>query len=1697
MYNETASISNNNEETIEVTPQTQEREEVQEELDRLDKWEEFVDILIPQKEQELADITEEEKAELFFASKYNPTVEEVETRKRRIEKSKYELVPMDKATEENNVIQRIAKKKEEASRESEPKTKWEEVKQIGKKSLETITYVTGGIPHNSVKNINSLLKTNYPSLENKKLIPDFYKAVARHYKDRPNELNQPIEEIALKAIDRYERIGKNIATDTVFYDSLNEKQKEKELADPSYNQLADSSIVELGTTPDERWNDSLNVLKQIPHLTLNTVPSTDNICNGYGEEQKALLQRFQKHPTFVAKKDSSGNSNYDREIFYNSFIRAITYSDIFHDPERLIDNQSDRAIALYSDNYYVTSQSSSRDREYSLGALNIGFDETNTSKEIKDFVLGKEDESKPSPEVVRQRMELIKKISQSSKLDTNELLKYLSDENNERNIEKITIYSKFFNVANMLSGFTSEISSVSSIDRVLKNIDYTYFQEIDQSIPPQENLENITKARISHLLNSPMRPDSETDYYKTHIEELYEIKNNDVSFSPKLLELVHKDDYLLNHQYNKDFVEKVINNLENEDAKNFWKIFYEYSNISSTGLREYIVNSSYDYPAFLEKYLSTENGKLYANENFYNRFVLEKMRNRKSYEREYRTQISKDLQHFKDDKSIFFWSAISNLHHYQHEADIITLFKSAKDINTETLHQFIDKYTTILPTESGDQRFYNDAFWEDISIIDTGFLINNPSFLSNEVMDSLPEEKRFFWDTLKHTHKNPVYILEFLDIKGDGGRLPITEFINKYTTVIHTESGDQRFYNDAFWEDTTLKSPNFPIHNPSFISKEMIDSLPEEKKMFWASFTNIKNFQDQWDYLKFLEMEGDKEESPVVEFINKYTTVLSTESGEQRFYNETFWTDITLKNPNFLIHNPSFVNKEIINSLPEETGRFWASYIQVTDDTARQLFFKLYTSQKLDTVEKVDACNEAIFQILNSPSREIGRLQENILLAVFSGDKDIPQIQHEIYNIKNTFEKNNSPTAVLRLKVFQQLYLDSVFENKSAMSGLFSNILENKEYDKNTKKAVISEIIRKDLLNIAKDSVDENLYNFLGELRDGYGALTFYDNLLQEGFTDEEIINQLGAEEKEFLSRSLDLFFTASYSTSVNNESISSRIAELREVLEIHNDKTFADGIYKSYITPILGNKATGDMHEDIESIMNDMLQRKEEAHQRGLEYARTGITIAPGDLLKVVKSLEGMIDDGIYAKDFLGAEADQDYTPFDADAIMVDEGEGFTSDNPVATIREKKAYNDTGITLVLRNRGQYYKDGEQVRDYELIKAKGSAFGAYHYGIRTGVATTEIDYILFQTGDFNKLKFDIASKDVYIPVFNENGKLIFTPEEYEKQRETFAGVKGLKGKPFRVDTKTEVIENALQQIQREHQMHNEKTVRIGEYIEDTIKQSIERLGLDEEVLFETSRSGLNGIRVEHTGSTARLTNVLGASDYDFSILIPSNILNRLNASQKKGLIGDITKSIGGVTHDGMVHDTNETTQLVGSRIKVDPTKVGIAQEEVIEFDVSIADKSRNLDGSNSHEFIIERLESIKETEGEEKYNFVVSNILFAKEFLKKFECYKKGDHGQGGMGGIGVENWILQHNGNFEKAVDAFLATSKGIDGRTLSFDEFKRKYTVYDPGVDIRTQSHDNFVANNMNANGYTKMIDAFTNFKENGITLEELRRR
>lgn len=331
-----------------------------------------------------------------------------------------------------------------------------------------------------------------------------------------------------------------------------------------------------------------------------------------------------------------------------------------------------------------------------------------------------------------------------------------------------------------------------------------------------------------------------------------------------------------------------------------------------------------------------------------------------------------------------------------------------------------------------------------------------------------------------------------------------------------------------------------------------------------------------------------------------------------------------------------------------------------------------------------------------------------------------------------------------------------------------------------------------------------------------------------------------------------------------------------------------------------------------------------------------------------------------------------------------------------------------------------------------------------------------------------RVGLEIAMNGFYIPVANKEGKIIFTPNDYDKLREKMSGLSYYdeNNYTFSENLVTEDTDYLASQIEQSNYEVQVKRTKINE----VIKKSLEELGLH----LKTNIDGdlTEGfVELIDTGSTGRGTNKPGDGDFDYMMRLDRKILS--DSSKINQLKQTMLKNLG----------KENSSEVIGTgdfRLK----SVQLDSETNVDIDITFTEKTDKLSYSTDMA-LQDRLATIQKN-NPEKYKYVVANILLAKQVLKEAEVYKpnRGETPQGGLGGVGIENWILQNGGSFIDAAKSFIEASEG-----KSFSEFQSSYQIWDFGDNHLAEKrglypHDNFVSNNMDIKGYEKMKNALNKY-------------
>ena len=431
--------------------------------------------------------------------------------------------------------------------------------------------------------------------------------------------------------------------------------------------------------------------------------------------------------------------------------------------------------------------------------------------------------------------------------------------------------------------------------------------------------------------------------------------------------------------------------------------------------------------------------------------------------------------------------------------------------------------------------------------------------------------------------------------------------------------------------------------------------------------------------------------------------------------------------------------------------------------------------------------------------------------------------------------------------------------------------------------------------------------------------------------------------------------------------------------------------------------------------------------------------------------------------------------------------------------------------------------------------------GSGHYGIRTGFGMNLVDHCVTDSTRIDSTpvsevtKLEIALGGFYVPIVDRDSEeLIFTPADYDKMREQVSGLSYYRtgDYQFAPDSELELGELTLDKeslsavsmpssssagddtqgassssitipgtdtIIDQLPASMAETDRKHEVINQVIKQAITNIP----ELNLSYKDYLDGDLTENivemidTGSTGRQTNAPGSGDFDYLARLDRSILNDptkkqqitdalLTAFGKADEVNGTSNQIDNLDHNGDEEDEGEAGQadnksrIVNGNLRLKQVSIdGLA--EPVDIDITFAQKTNKVQYPTDAA-LADRLTNIK-NQSETKYQQVLANIIYAKQCLKAAGAYKPRRSpeakGIGGLGGVGIENWVLQHGGSFKQAARDFLAVADNCSG----FEDFCAHYPVWDYGENhkgIRSKPHDNFVADNMNPEGYERMKEA-----------------
>ena len=794
-------------------------------------------------------------------------------------------------------------------------------------------------------------------------------------------------------------------------------------------------------------------------------------------------------------------------------------------------------------------------------------------------------------------------------------------------------------------------------------------------------------------------------------------------------------------------------------------------------------------------------------------------------------------------------------------------------------------------------------------------------------------------------------------------------------------------------------------------------------------------------------------------------------------------------------------------------------YDTLEDDVAKN-DFRLFASDGCDEIpiSRIKTAPQILNRLSLSNSSEItahrSAFAKQLLRVDLNDDK---KMFDSLERIEDVFIHNNLPFVGKAFLSFQILHpsasLDSDFDfsESSSISPSLKRLPNNaaQANDISGRAKNRETVIFSDLLKASFKSNNRSIREYLENLRIGQDLIDKLSSgeISWDRFKQPKNDDMSGDAKTE---RDALNIFVQHLNTMYNNTD-SGRKSPNKLTGDLEQDLTTLVGAFSPTGRHKLSDRIVRSFAffagiRDFDSAETLLDSTAENATSRNKEAVKNGLKLERGDFVKGIGSvlyLPNILQNGSVAKEFLGDSAGSDATPLDTDLSIILEN----PDSISAGLGATEASNYGPVWLVLK--GDENRSGEgrfsitrrapeeqnQQVDAPDINGKLEAFytgaiGRSHYGIRTGFGSSEIDYFISSSSDINGtpipkiIGLETALNGFYIPVLDKtSGDVVFSPEEYDEIREKMSGLSyyGTGEYHFAKDSdlsfsgisfsggQVDSIEQIVSQLPQ-----NEAEVRKKHSAIDTVID----LALGD-IGGLKRKNRIDGdltegvVELIDTGSTGRFDNAPGSGDFDYMMRVDKSIIS--NPQKLAEISNALLARFGKTEHAASEVLGNGDLRLKGVRID--------GLDEPVDIDISFVQKTNKTQYSTDMA-LADRLETIRR-QSPEKHQQIVANIIFAKKFLKLAEAYKpnRGETPQGGLGGVGVENWILQNGGSFLAAARDFMTVAE----QCSSFDEFRSRYTIWDFGENHMAKGekqHDNFVADNMSAAGYEKMKEALGAF-------------
>jgi len=604
--------------------------------------------------------------------------------------------------------------------------------------------------------------------------------------------------------------------------------------------------------------------------------------------------------------------------------------------------------------------------------------------------------------------------------------------------------------------------------------------------------------------------------------------------------------------------------------------------------------------------------------------------------------------------------------------------------------------------------------------------------------------------------------------------------------------------------------------NQGYNLSEVFENLMTEESR--AIFVKILDAKSEY---RVQDLAGYSSRAAV---FSEFLKSSSMDISESELFIELISESMALENSEFrslidqLNNNPTWESKVDIQDKVATFKKAVEASIAVSDFGLGGFFIHL-SEQKID-LDSLGVYAEVLQELSVSAVPELQKLKKEIGIQLCRTGE--PKKMYE--SILNIFVRNNLPTMGKIFLVFQLLYPEQRFAEVIShfSSPYLQRVVDGWEESKSVdsrKSELAYKVIYSDLIRSSMRSGNESLIDFVSMIGGS-------SELLSKAEDDIEVVWQENGDEIRKVLNQLLTLAGASYIENASSldkglsvtslESAKVALVHLRSVFQIPSTQTFSQWFEQMYLVPLSISN-----HEDFLSYAKSIKETcsKRNADQVYIKDGSEYILVNDGDLLKgfSLQYLDSLAVNGFNCPELLGSNSSSDRTPVDVDVAeirrtLADDNELKMSEaiersvaskygNVIALFRTKPPTGQVDAEKydrfqVTSNNAKATYDPNK---YELFRT--GVLGEEHMGIRSSIGWYDVDALILNGNpdemkmELEKLAFTIASRGVYIPVTNLEGKVLFSHAEFTLYANKFKEIEDINIKDVLESETTNVLDH--------------------------------------------------------------------------------------------------------------------------------------------------------------------------------------------------------------------------------------------------------------------------------------------------------------